>query len=238
MRKILTESGNEIIVINKLALYNQQQMEYINEGEEGITYRYQENAIKIYHETPRKKVANKKILKHLQEQEIKRIIRPIELLSEENRECSGYIAPYINGNNEEIYHYSKNKLLEEITTVTEDLKILGNQGIAIGDLRSSNYLSNQSGVYLLDFGDYYESKENTTSINNRTFELFFLYSIIYEKLKKIGKKEAMSDDKVLGVYRKLRYQVISQEQSLLPYLEENMYPHETLAIYTKRLIHK
>ena len=47
------------------------------------------------------------------------------------------------------------KLLEELSLLEDDFATLGKESIAIGDLRESNYLSNETGFFLFDYGDYY-----------------------------------------------------------------------------------
>ena len=54
MRKIISEDGLVLSITEQDVLCNEEKIEYIDKGEEGIVYRYQDKAIKIYHNQPKK----------------------------------------------------------------------------------------------------------------------------------------------------------------------------------------
>ena len=239
MRKIISEDGLVLSITEQDVLCNEEKIEYIDKGEEGIVYRYQDKAIKIYHNQPKKIVISLKLLEELKKIDLKRIINPIEILfAEDNLEYIGYITKYINGDKDSIYEYKKEKLLKELDYINEDLERLGKENIIIGDLRYSNYLSNITGMYLLDFGDYDKSIGNVNgiNINKREFEHFFFYDLLFTRLKQVGLKEKTPYEKILGSYRKERYRFNHDNKELSMYLDENMNEEENLNNYAKRLI--
>ena len=239
MRKVISENGLVFTITKQGAFCNNTPMEYIDEGEEGIVYRYQDKAIKIYHEQPRKRVISSSLLEKLKTIDTNRINLPIEILSaEESKKDEGYITQFLEGNKEDIYFYEKQKLLEELMYLDSDFKRLGKESIVIGDLRLSNYISNKIGLYLLDFGDYYKSsmKTDTTNMNKKEFQTFFLYNLVGTRLTEEGQKQNLPDQIITSVYRKERYELTHHKDGLIDYLEKNMQEEENLNHYVKRLI--
>lgn len=239
MRRIISESGLTLTITEQGVFCDGEIIEYIDKGEEGAVYRYQDKAIKIYHEQKRKRVISLDLLKELKTISTKRTILPTEaLFDEKTNKNEGYISKFLEGNKEDIYFYKKEKLLEELTYLNSDFKILGKESIAIGDLRNSNYLSNATGLYLFDCGDYYNTtiKIDTTNINKKEFQEFFLYNLIGMRLQEEGRKLSVSEQTITSIYRKTRHQVIHHPEGLSDYLKKSMQDEETLNHYVKRLI--
>lgn len=240
MRKIVSENNLVFIISDQELFYNNIPLEYIDKGEEGSVYRYQEKAIKIYHDCPRKTTASLELLKVLKTINTQRILMPIDILVETSNKAKGYITPFIEGNKDIVYKYPKDKLLEELALLEDDFATLGKESIAIGDLRESNYLSNEKGFFLFDYGDYYQNprKINTTSINIEEFQIFFLYNLVSPKLNQEASKLKLSNQQVMSIYRKTRYEIIHHMQGLVDYLDKNMQKEENLNNYVKRLIRR
>lgn len=240
MRKIVSENNLKITINDQGVFCNDIPLAYINQGEEGSVYRYQDKAIKIYHEYPRKSVVSPNVLKKLKTIDTKRILMPIDILMESPNKNQGYVTQFIEGNKDAVYNYPKDKLLEELSYLDCDFATLGKESIAIGDLRETNYLSNKIGFFLFDYGDYYQMPRNidTTSINVKQFQTFFLYNLVNSKLKQESRKLKLSNQQVIGIYRKTRYEVIHQKKGLVDYLEKNMQNEENLNAYVKRLMRR
>ena len=240
MRKIVSENNLVFIISDQGLFYNNIPLEYIDKGEEGSVYRYQEKAIKIYHDCPRKTTASLELLKVLKTINTQRILMPIDILVESSNKAKGYITPFIEGNKDIVYKYPKDKLLEELSLLEDDFATLGKESIAIGDLRESNSLSNETGFFLFDYGDYYQNprKINTTSINIEEFQIFFLYNLVSPKLNQEASKLKLSNQQVMSIYRKTRYEIIHHMQGLVDYLDKNMQKEENLNNYVKRLIRR
>lgn len=241
MRQIVSESNLQFIVTEQGVFCNNKPLEYIDKGEEGTVYRYQDKAIKIYHEQPRKKVVSPNLLQELRTIDTKRINLPIEALIEiESNKNEGYITQFLEGNKEDVYFYEKQKLLEELLLLDSDFKLLGKESIVIGDLRISNYISNETGLYLFDCGDYYKSsiKKDTTNMNKKEFQTFFIYNLVGTRLTEEGKILNLSAQSITSIYRKIRYDLTHQEEGLINYLEKNMQEQENLNHYVKRLIRR
>lgn len=240
MRKIVSENNLVFIITDQGLFYNNIPLEYIDKGEEGSVYRYQDKAIKIYHDYPRKTTANLELLKVLKTIDTKRILMPIDILMESSTKAKGYITPFIEGNKDIVYNYPKDKLLEELSFLDDDFSTLGKESITIGDLRESNYLSNETGFFLFDYGDYYQKprKIDTTSTNVEEFQIFFLYNLVSPKLKQEASKLKLSEQKVMSIYRKTRYEITHHRQGLVDYLAKNMNNEENLNNYVKRLIRR
>ena len=98
MRKIVSENNLVFIITDQGLFYNNIPLEYIDKGEEGSVYRYQDKAIKIYHDYPRKTTASLDLLKVLKTIDTKRILMPIDILMESSNKAKGYITLWIVNN--------------------------------------------------------------------------------------------------------------------------------------------
>ena len=107
MRKIVSENNLVFIITDQGLFYNNIPLEYIDKGEEGSVYRYQDKAIKIYHDYPRKTTASLELLKVLKTINTQRILMPIDILMETSNKAKGYITPFIEGNKDIVYNYVK-----------------------------------------------------------------------------------------------------------------------------------
>ena len=223
MRKVISESGLVFTITKQGAFCNDSPLEYIDKGEEGAVYRYQDKAIKIYHEPPRKRIVSPSLLEELKAINTNRINLPIEaLVAEKTNKNEGYITQFLEGNREDVYFYEKQKLLEELYYLDGDFKMLGKESIVIGDLRLSNYLS----------------KTDTTNMNKKEFQTFFVYNLVGTRLMEEGRKQNLPDQMITSMYRKARYELTHHKEGLIGYLEKNMQEEESLNHYVKRLIRR
>ncbi len=228
---IINLLGEEILKINHCILKPKAA------GEEGKIYHYQNSAIKIYHDFPRKSVISSEFILFLSKLKTNRIVLPSEpLVDKDTGKTLGYIMPFISGNQEEIFTYHKGKLIKEMELLKSDLTVLGENHVVIGDLRFSNFLSNKDGIYLLDAGDYYHSYtlSNTTSNNIANFNNYIVDDFLYYQLKQLENYDTCK--RIQGLYRKERYNVRTNYSFVGDYFEEKMEEEETLVDYAKRLI--
>ena len=71
------------------------------------------------------------------------------------------------------------------------------------------------------------------------FILFLLfYNLVSPKLKQEASKLKLSNQQVMSIYRKTRYEIIHHRQGLVDYLDKNMQKEENLNNYVKRLIRR
>ena len=239
MRIINSDIGEFYLKENRVYTPTEE-LKYIDEGEESLVYQYNDKALKIYRDVPRKKILSEEMIDKLKKIPTKRIILPKGKLYEEEK-LKGFYMPYVEGNRDEIYYYKKEKLVEELKRIYEDLKILGKESIVIDDLRISNFLCNEDSFYLIDAREYHLSKniKDTTKINIDTFRIFIFNDIIAEIMRKEGKKENIPLREIFGKFRKEKYKSYKKyEEDILEYLIQNMESEETLSSYGKRLIYK
>lgn len=239
MRVINSDIGN--IHITQDGIYcNEEKLQYIDEGQESIVYKYRDKALKLYRKQPRKRVLSEEMIYKLKEIPTKRIIMPEGCLYEKNQ-IKGLYMPYISGNRKEVYELEKEKLIDEFKYIYDDLSLLGKESIVIDDLRISNFLCNKEAFYLIDTGDYYISRniKDTTNVNINAFRIFTFSDIIGKAMQDEGLKEMLPFRELLGKIRKEKYQAFKKyEDNVIEYLQENMKEKETLSEYGKRLIRK
>ena len=227
MRKIVSENNLVFIITDQGLFYNNIPLEYLDKGEEGSVYRYQDKAIKIYHDYPRKTTASLDLLKVLKTIDTKRILMPIDILMESSNKAKGYITLFIEGNKDIVYNYPKDKLLEELSFLDDDFATLGKESIAIGDLRESNYLSNETGFFLFDYGDYYQKPRKIdmdltdAQQARRVLDRIVGYKISPVLWKKVQK--GLSAGRVQSVAVRL---IVEREEEI-----ENFVPEEYWNIY-------
>ncbi len=239
MRKIISETGKIFIEEEDNVFYHGSLLPFVDQGEEGRVYRFLDQALKIYYKVPRKKVAEEEILKQLQTIKLNRIITPTELLYEyTDHKNIGYLTEFKEKVQGSVYTYSKEKLLTECSYLQADFSVLGKEKIAIDDLRESNYISNEEEMCLIDFGDYYHANINTETANNRKFCEFFLYHILFPRIKYYGVQHNLSEKEITGIFRKMRYDLLNTQHNLFLYLEKNLSMEENLDDYSQKIINK
>ena len=172
MERLFTKSG--IVYRHHCGdLYRgDERLSFIDDGLEGRVYRDGNTAVKIYHNYPEKNVLKRREIEKLSEVETERIILPDEaILGEGTR---GYTMPFVDGDSDCIFDMDKDVLVREIDLIEDDLKVLGDEQVLIGDLRDSNYLSNSDNFYLIDSGDYEFVDCKCVESNLFAFHSFFL----------------------------------------------------------------
>lgn len=214
MEKILSEANILYILENNKLYRDNISLEYINSGLESSVFRDNDIAIKIYHKNPEKKVLSEKEIDYFRKFNTKRVILPKEKIFSDS--LRGYTMNFIDGDASSIYSFSKDKLIHELSNIYDDLIHLGNNYIFIDDLRNSNYLSNNHGLYLIDCGEYIISSSKCSLLNIAVFEKFFVNSILKSRINML---DIDSKDKIV-LYRKLRYYFLNSS-SMLNYIDNN-----------------
>ena len=213
MEKLVTDTGTMYEYQNGNLFKNGYTLPFINYGEEGRVFRDHEVAVKIYHKKPLKSTLNRNEIDILKNIPTKRIILPRKKVL--GNKLRGYTMPFIEGEKQAVFDYSKEKLLHELKLIKEDLKLLGKNNVMIDDLRDSNYLCNLAAFYLIDAGDYSVRNEDCTDLNISIFSDFFLEDIIGMELYEI-------DDlnKVFDAYLELRSKLLELDNDISILVEE------------------
>ncbi len=213
MERLVTEKGKVYIYTNGSLFKDNNELEFINFGEEGRVFRDGDTAVKVYHDYPEKPVLSGKDIKQMSKIVTKRIVLPNEVIKSDR--TRGYTMPFIKGDNSGIYEMDKDTLVEEICNVKDDLKELGKRNIMIGDLRESNYLSTKDKLFLIDSGDYIITDDNCVDLNINTFYDFFMEDIMGMYLF-----EELSADKALDIFTSMREE-IRDKGDLAGYVDDN-----------------
>ena len=207
-----------------------QSFEQKGEGLESIVYKIDDQtALKVYREISDKARLNKKEIQELSTIDTKRIILPNDIITTKNGEIKGYSMDYIEESNDKLEDFSKKQLVEELKLLKEDLITLGKNNVEIGDLREENTISNKDSFYLIDCGDYLFRDKDTTDINLKFFNSFFIEDIftflVFEESKDISKG--------LNILSDIRDN-LNKGNYIGDLLEEELQAEETLTEYVKR----
>jgi len=214
MEKLVTDSG----VLYKEhcgTLYkDDKKLEFIDFGEEGRVYRDGDTAIKIYHKCPNKNVLNSKEIRQLSDINTQRVILPEEVVNGDG--VRGYTMPFIEGDSESIYEMDKSVLVSELELLEEDLRLLGEEQIRIGDLRDSNYLSTEDYLFLIDSGDYEVTNVDCSKQNLDLFSEFFMQDVFGLYLL-----DSDDMDKVFAIYSSIKKDFNNYNRGLAEYVNDN-----------------
>lgn len=211
--------GDKLEVINNNVYINGTKLNLLGSGVDGKVYKYEDKAIKLYHD-------DYQIKGHLNIEQIeilcsiitKNIILPKERLGS-NLNNFGYVMNYIDLDTkkdillEDIY-----KLTKEIKTLEEELILIGKNHFLLDDFKVENFVFNDN-LYLLDPDSFiFDKKVDFSKKNLELFVWYFIRDIIFSLNNDINKKERII------FLRKMHYLYKNSEYYLFSdFLKEKFY---------------
>ena len=217
-----------LFIGDKLVEFNTSDLDkmYINEGNEGIVYRYDNQALKVYKEEQEKCRLDEEDSIKLSHIKTERILLPEQMLYDEA--CAtfiGYTTPFVEKENiENILDLDVISFIDELDAINRDLEMLADNGVLVDDLDSINLLYNGK-LFLGDPGSYmfvsslpkqiYKSnvyqlnkfvKEDLFGMVDLSFEEQIMLDVVFDKYKYIGsqmKNDALSGENVSQYVKKM-----------------------------------
>lgn len=202
---------------------------YINEGTEGIIYKYKKDALKVYKDFSVKSRLDEDTAKEFTLINTNRILLPRKLLYNISSKFIGYSTMFLdNYSHKYISNMKMNKFIDEISLMCVDSDNLASKHIDIEDLNSDNMIYDGN-IYICDPGSYKirksDSVESVTKHNRQIIKEFLVDSILKQsvKLNKIQKKN-------------LDNHFLTDDCLLEDILLEEATNDETVGSYVKRIV--
>lgn len=200
---------------------------YLDEGAEGIVYRYKKDAIKIYKPCCFRSRLNEEQCERLGTISTKRILLPEKIAYEEDcRTFIGYSTPFI-------YKFPVMRVMDmkmeafadELDVIKEDLKILSCHGVLIDDWHADNVLFDGERLIIGDPGgivfQYRVDEEQALRNNMFTFSSFLKGDLFpLARLTKKAKENAWR---------------VFEEYDMVGQIRDTMEGQETVKKYVKRM---
>ena len=191
----------------------------LGEGEEVTAYLCDGKVVKIYKKSCpifRLSISNCKQLINI---ETKRILLPKTMLLDINNNMIGYTMNYI----EDIGAYSfkslpKNKLKEELQLLMNDIEILSDNHVILGDLSHDNTVYNK-GIYLIDPGRYKVGIEDNIVSYGKNVDIFdeYLLNIIKKQISVL-----YNNEKKKTIINNIKEYIYNMDDTILEYLINDM----------------
>ncbi len=146
----------KIRIGKKLFEFSEEELDsmYIDEGMEGTIYRFNDDALKIYCDFPRKDRLNEDEAYKLSKIKTDRILLPKDLIYDENNKFIGYSTKFIeNIDFKNASYLSVYDFCNEMDLVYKDLKLLNDKGVDVEDYSLYNLLFDGS-IYFIDPGSH------------------------------------------------------------------------------------
>lgn len=194
----------KIFFDGELLQFDEEDLEYmyVDEGAEGIVYRYGKDAIKIYKDTCFRSRLSEEECKRLGKLSTNRILLPQKIVyGEDCKTFIGYSTPFIYKRPVgQIMDMKVKKFVDELNIIYKDLRTLAYSGVEIDDWHTANVLYNGK-IVIGDPGGMFFRREirGQWSLGNNVF-IFnrFLMDEVFPlaKLTKKSKKniEVVFDD--------------------------------------------
>lgn len=210
---------DKIDVIDNEVYVNNQKINEINRGVDGIVYSYKDCAIKLYHDTDL-------IKEHLKDSQIdiltslkmKHIVLPKQILISDTKN-PGFVMEYINLKNKiDILTTSTNNVLNQVSDLEEELKIMGQNNFLLEDVKKENLFYNGT-LHLFDPDSFiYNKKTDFSKKNLEIFSWYFMRDVIFSL------DENMTEKEQTALVRKLHYLYKKGEyKSMAEFLLDNVY---------------
>lgn len=224
--------GKQVIIFPRF-------LKRINFGQQGIVYQYQNKALKIPYNHSSifdwDYDIDTKDCEHLKNINTKRILLPKDLLINRKGDLCAYTMERISKNDfDELFNISKDKFLEELYEVREELKLLSENNVKVHDFVVENFM--YDGIFrFVDCGRYEIKYDNISKMNvdiirgirrdnNKEFQDFVINSLFF-------KDEIISSKMFTEVEEKMRKLGCS---FVGEYVEKTMPKHATLNEYVKK----
>lgn len=155
----------KIYIGDKLHEFSEEQLEYmyLDEGNEGIVYRYKEKAIKIYKDYCFKERLDEKTAILMSKIKTRRILLPETMVYSINHEFRGYTTKFIQAYLlSHINEMTMRNFLAEVEIYDDDINILSKEKILLNDFLREN-LKYDSKLYMVDPGSFYKCEEEDST---------------------------------------------------------------------------
>lgn len=229
----------EYLQEGKRVRYNPYRMKkdrHLNSGQEGDVYHIGKEAIKFYKPLcPNKIRLNRETAILLSKINTKRILTPNYILQSKKRILQGYSTTYIEDLGiENILLLELQKLKDELTFLKEDVTVLSDHFILLGDLTIENTSFHQ-GIYLFDPGSYQHFpnlvQDTIYGMNmdqmNEYLLMEFLFHLNHHQTKKLNESRQF----IKNIFHD--YLVKEKYPDLIEYLKEDM-QEENILEYIKK----
>lgn len=151
------------VYVKKLGIVNLNNLMIIGLGQEGLTYKYNDLALKIHYRRS-KQFLSEDIAKHLIKFETDRILMPQDLIYDENGKYVGYTKKYVKYN-DYVREVPNDKLIEELKKINNDIKLLSHNGVLLDDINNLDNIVYDGGINFVDPGFYTILDHDTYSRN-------------------------------------------------------------------------
>lgn len=143
----------EYRIDNKKVRIYPQHLEEIGRGYEGVVYKYGGEALKLYHDYPKKDVLSFQDCQYMTKLSTERVLLPNHSITDKHHFMRGYIiSPYID-DEVNIYEITGKVFLRERELIQLELVYLGENFISVDDFCLDNFKFSDK-FYLLDPGSY------------------------------------------------------------------------------------
>ena len=198
---------------------------YLNEGSEGVIYKYNDTVLKIYKDNPLISKLSKEEIDELKNLKLKRFLVPSESLTDSDGNTIGYSSNYIHEDAfNKIFSMDANTLKDELYNLIDDVRTLSKNGFEIFDLHLSNLLVSDNKIYFIDPGSFHKCDDEFDElyrINRYRFDNFIVNDLFAAALSKKNRKKL---DKAYNM-----------RSDLMSFLDE-MEDEENIKNFTKKVI--
>lgn len=163
--------------------YNMKKDKHLGDGYEVDAYQIKDKAVKFFLRHPKKKIIiTKESVEKMKKIKTKRILLPTDALLDKKRKIRGYQMDYVKDLGIDSYFdLEKDKLVEEHKLLKDDIELLSDNKILLGDMSHENTVYH-NGIYLIDPGGYQIDSNidinQAYGINMYLFNKYLIYEII------------------------------------------------------------
>lgn len=218
----------KIIVSNRLLEFSDEELDsmYIDRGQEGSVYHFEDEAYKIYHTMCLKTRLDEESCLKLKEIPTTNVLMPKELIYNTSNQFIGYSTSFIVPESYvKIWRLKVKEFIHKIDRVYDDLRILSERHVSVADLNLDNFIYHD-GFYFIDPGSYAIEPEivSTSKVLLDNWEEFrrFIVDELFTSYMNSKKKD------------KIIYKFLGEEY-LPDMLVGDYYESETVKQYLKRI---
>lgn len=159
---------------NKMFDTDSIQTEIIGSGNEGILYKIDDEAVKIYDRTCFKDRLGEGAVDILNKIPTKRILLPKNKVRDKFGNFCGYTTKYVEEVNHNPFTYTMKEYLNELKMYEQDIYLLNQFGVCTADMTFYNIVySKNSSIYMVDPGSFFFN--NLEAIKSNHIELNRLF---------------------------------------------------------------
>ena len=203
----------KIFLNDKIFEFSQNELDnmYIDEGKEGIVYRYGDYVLKIYHPCSRKERLSEDMVRKLTKIHTDKFLLPLGLIFNNTKKFCGYYSKRVVSNSlDYISNMPLNFLYNEIKEFERDIDLLTNNHVEINDFLGINILYDGS-FYMCDPGSFLfdesYSFDELKKINIEKLNRFFIDEVIGKdcSIRKLNNIYNFFGDLSIPLYNQLTF---------------------------------